>query len=144
MCGRRHPLRPPAHPLLQGAFSFASYRSDHLLERMKGVRNVRTRTKLLLGAAGAAALIVGVGGAAVAAGGDDDQPLTGTTKDRAVAAALAATGGGTVTETEVGDDGAAYGVEVRRGDGSQVEVNLDSNFRVTGQEADEDGAGEDG
>jgi len=47
--------------------------------------------------------------------------------------------GGTVTETEVGDDGAAYGVEVRLGDGSEVEVNLDENCQVIGQEADDDG-----
>jgi hypothetical protein len=47
-----------------------------------------------------------------------------------------------VIETEVGDDGAAYGVEVRRADGSVVEVELDENFAVIGQEADEDKPGE--
>ena len=80
--------------------------------------------------------------AAAAAGGDTDQELTGATRDRAVAAALAATGGGTVLETEAGDDGAAYGVEVRLADGRQVEVNLDEAFRVVGQEPDEDKPGE--
>ena len=85
-----------------------------------------------------------VGGIAAAApDGDADQELTGTTRDRAVAAALAATGGGTVLETEAGDDGAAYGVEIRLADGRQVEVNLDESFRVVGQEADEDKPGED-
>jgi hypothetical protein len=59
-----------------------------------------------------------------------------------VNAALAATGGGTVLETEAGDDGAAYGVEIRLADGRQVEVNLDQSFKVTGQEADEDKPGE--
>lgn len=44
-----------------------------------------------------------------------------------------------VTETEIGDDGAAYGVEVRLGDNSEVEVNLDENCQVIGQEADDDG-----
>ena len=39
-------------------------------------------------------------------------------------------------------DGAAYGVEIRRPDGSQVEVNLDENVAVIGQGADEDRAGE--
>jgi len=83
---------------------------------------------------------IGAGaGIAAATGGDDDQPITGTALDRATAAALEHTGGGTVTETEVGDDGAAYGVEVRLDDGSQVEVNLDENFNVIGQEADDDG-----
>ena len=48
-----------------------------------------------------------------------------------------------MTETEVGDDGAAYGVEIRLDDGSQVEVNLDENFAVTGQSPDDDGSGPD-
>ncbi len=69
---------------------------------------------------------------------DSDTPLTGTDLDRAVAAALDHTGGGDVTETEVGDDGAAYGVEIRLPDGSQVEVNLDAQFNVIGSEADDD------
>jgi uncharacterized membrane protein YkoI len=86
---------------------------------------------------------VSAGFAIAAASGDDDKPLTGATLDRATAAALKHTGGGTVTETEIGDDGAAYSVEVRRKDGSQVEVNLNESFRVIGEEADEDSAGED-
>jgi len=32
-----------------------------------------------------------------------------------------------------------HSVEVRLGDGSQVEVNLDENFNVIGQAADDDG-----
>ncbi|HTH07155.1 MAG TPA: hypothetical protein VL916_14845 [Ilumatobacteraceae bacterium] len=99
------------------------------------------RTKLIGGGAAAVVLIGGGVAIAVASGmGDDDQPLTGTTRDKAIAAALEATGGGTVTETEVGDDGAAYSVEVQLADGSQVEVNLDEHFNVIGQEADDDGA----
>jgi uncharacterized membrane protein YkoI len=94
-----------------------------------------------IAAAGLAAVVVGAV-AAAAAGGDSDQELTGANRDRAVAAALAATGGGTVLETEVGDDGAAYGVEIRLADGRQVEVNLDESFRVVGREADEDKPGE--
>jgi uncharacterized membrane protein YkoI len=102
---------------------------------------MRRRTRWIA-AAGLAVAVVG-GAAAAAAGGDDsDQELTGATRDRAVAAALAATGGGTVLETEAGDDGAAYGVEVRLADGRQVEVQLDQAFRVVGREADEDRPGE--
>jgi uncharacterized membrane protein YkoI len=93
-----------------------------------------------------AALVLVVGaisaGFAIAAGGDDDKPLTGSNLEKATAAALAHTGGGTVVETEVGDDGAAYGVEVRLGDGRVVEVNLDESFDVIGQENDDDGAGD--
>lgn len=69
---------------------------------------------------------------------DDDKPLTGSTLEKATKAALDHTGGGTVTETESGDDGAAYGVEVLLDDGRQVEVNLDKSFKVTGQEIDDD------
>ena len=72
-------------------------------------------------------------------GSDDDQPITGSALGECTAAALAENPGGTVTETEVGDEGAAYGVEIRLGDGSQVEVNLDDNCQVIGQEADDDG-----
>jgi uncharacterized membrane protein YkoI len=46
-----------------------------------------------------------------------------------------------VLETEAGDDGAAYAVEVRRPDGSVVEVQLDAGYAVTGAVADDDGAG---
>jgi hypothetical protein len=94
----------------------------------------------------AAGLVVALTGgiAAAATDGDSDQELTGSVRDRAVAAALAATGGGTVLATETGDDGAAYAVEIRRGDGRQVEVGLDTAFRVVAQEPDDDTAGEEG
>ena len=101
---------------------------------------MQPKTKWLAGGALAIALIGGgTGGALAATSGDDDEPLTGSTLDRAVDAALEETGGGTVVETEAGDDGAAYSVEVRLDDGRQVEVNLDENFSVIGHEADDDG-----
>jgi uncharacterized membrane protein YkoI len=102
---------------------------------------MQRRTRWIAAAGGAAVAMLG-GVAAAAAAADNDQELTGSTRDRAVNAALAATGGGTVLETEAGDDGAAYGVEIRLADGRQVEVNLDQSFKVTGQEADEDKPGE--
>ena len=89
------------------------------------------------------AAVAGGGAAWATAGGGDDTPLTGSTLDKASAAALAQTGGGRVTEAEAGDEGAAYSVEVRRSDGSTVEVSLDEHFNVTSQESDEDGTGED-
>jgi hypothetical protein len=97
------------------------------------------RTKWIAGGVLAVAVVGGGTGLAVASG-SDDQPLTGSALDRATAAALEHTGGGTVTETEVGDGGATYSLEVRLDDGSQVEVNLDEHFNVIGQEADDDGA----
>ncbi len=91
-------------------------------------------------------LVVAIGsisaGIAIAAGGGDEQPLTGSTLQQAKDAALAHTGGGTVVETESGDDGAAYSVEIRREDGTQVEVNLDADFNVIGSAADDDGPGD--
>ena len=96
--------------------------------------------KLALIAACVLALGAISAGIAIAAGGGDEKPLTGSALEQATAAALAHTGGGTVVETETGDDGAAYEVEVRLADGSQVEVQLDENFKVTGKEADDDGA----
>lgn len=94
---------------------------------------VMTAVVAMLGVAGLGVRTVAAGG------GDDDQPLTGATLQQASAAALAHTGGGQVVETEVGDDGAAYDIEVRLPDGSTVEVRLDAAFKVIGQEADDDG-----
>lgn len=68
----------------------------------------------------------------------DDAPLAGADAERAISAALEHTGGGEVLETEVGDDGAAFEVEIRLADGSEVEVNLDADFAVTGSEPDDD------
>ena len=96
-----------------------------------------------IAAAGLAVAMAGVV-AAAATDGDSDRELPESTRDRAVAAALAATGGGTVLETELGDDGAADAVEVRRRDGRQVEVALDKAFRVIAQEPDDDTTGEEG
>lgn len=101
------------------------------------------RTKLVIGAAAAAAAIAIGAGVVSAAGGDEDVPLRGTDYDRATEAALDHVGEGTVTETELGDDGASYEVEVRRDDGTQVEVELDENFDVIGSEPDDEDAGDD-
>jgi hypothetical protein len=99
------------------------------------------KTKLIVGGALALAVVGGGAGVAIGAAGGDDRPLSGSALEQATAAALEATGGGTVIETEVGDGGASYGVEVRLEDGRVVEVNLDQDFNVIGREADDDGAG---
>jgi len=100
----------------------------------------RKRIFLVFGLAAMLA-IAGLGVAMASGGGGDgdDQPITGPDLTKCTAAALAEHPGGTVTETEVGDDGAAYSVEIRLEDGSEVEVNLDGNCDVIGQEADDDG-----
>lgn len=104
---------------------------------------MQRRTKWILAAGLAVAGVVGGAGSVMASAADDDAPLTGETRDRAVAAAKAHVGPGEVTETEIGDDGAAYGVEILKPDGTQVEVNLDKDYRVTGTEADDDSEPED-
>jgi hypothetical protein len=102
--------------------------------------NART---LVIAAAVAMLVALGVGaGIAYAAGGDSGEQLTGPDAQKAKSAAIAAVGGGTVTEVERDDgDGTAgaFEVEVKREDGTQVEVHLDGDLNVVGQQADEDG-----
>ena len=106
---------------------------------------MKRRTAWIAAGVAAAAIAIGGVGMALANGGSDtDAPLTGTDLDRATQAALEHTGGGTVIESEIGDDGAAYSVEIKKDDGMVVEVQLDESFNVTGDEADDDGAGDTG
>ena len=96
---------------------------------------------IICGGVLAAAIVIGgsAGGLAIATGGDDDEaPITGEALDRASQAALEHTGEGRVTETEVGDEESYYEVEVTLDDGSQVDVQLDENFNVVGDEADDE------
>ena len=80
-----------------------------------------------------------VAGIAVGAGGrDDEKPIEGPALASASAAALAHTGEGRVTETEVGDEEGFYEVEVTLSDGSQVDVHLDRDFSVLGDESDDE------
>lgn len=96
------------------------------------------RVKLII-AAVAGVTVAGVGAGVGLAAGGDDQALTGTAHDRATAAALEHAGEGTVIETEAGDGGAAYEVEIRLADGRQIEVQLNEGFEVIGSAADDDG-----
>jgi hypothetical protein len=98
------------------------------------------RTKMIISAAAVAAAAAAAGtGVAVAGGGDDSEaPITGSALDRASEAALEHTGEGRVTETEVGDEDSYYEVEVTLNDGSQVDVQLDRDFNVVSDEADDD------
>jgi hypothetical protein len=90
-----------------------------------------------------AVLAAGGAGIAYAVGSDSEEQVQGPSADRAGAAALRAAGGGTVLEVERqdGDDSGVYEVEVRRADGSEVEVHLDASFKPVGTAADDD-AGE--
>jgi uncharacterized membrane protein YkoI len=100
--------------------------------------NVRT---LVIAAAVAMLVALGGAGIAYANGGDSEEHVTGPDAEKAKSAAIAAVGGGTVTEVER-DDGygtGAFEVEVTREDGTQLEVHLDGDYEVVGQQADEDG-----
>jgi hypothetical protein len=104
---------------------------------------MRQRNKVLV--VGVSMLALGAGGAVIAgaAGGDGEgsHPLTGKALEKASAAALGASGGGTVSETEVGDEESYYEVEVTRPDGGQEDVQLNRDFKVVGQTADKESQG---
>jgi len=101
--------------------------------------NIRT---LVIAAAVAMLVALGGAGIAYANGSDSEERLTGPDAQKAKSAAVAAVGGGTLTgvERDDGNGSGVYEVEVKRDDGSQVEVHLDGDYKVVGQEADEDGA----
>jgi hypothetical protein len=96
------------------------------------------------GIAAVAALAIGGVGIAQAVGGDPETPVTGAAADHARTAALDAAGGGTVLEIEHqdGDGSGVYEVEVRRTDGSTVEIHLDAQFEQVGSATDDDSGAE--
>ena len=78
---------------------------------------------------------------------DSEERPTGLDAQKAKSAAIAAVGGGTLTELERDDGDEGYGTsgvyEVEREDGTQVEVHLDGDYDVVGQQADDDGPNDD-
>lgn len=106
-----------------------------------------SKAKRVLVVGTALAVLAGSGAAIAGANGDDDageapdrnEEITDrAVVERASAVALRETDGGTVTEVEVADDGlTGYGVEVRREDGTEVEVNIGRDFTVTAVERDD-------
>jgi uncharacterized membrane protein YkoI len=107
---------------------------------------MQRRAKALIAGAAGAALILGGATWAVAGGADDDdtqESITGPALEKASAAALEHTGEGSVTETEVGDEESYYEVEVTLDDGSQVDVQLDEDFNVVSDEADDESEADD-
>ena len=104
-----------------------------------------TNRKTVLSIATAAALAAGgvVAASAIGGGDDGDKGATGAGADRAKAAAVALVPGGTANAVERdGENGATWEVEIRRPDGSSVDVRLDANYRKVVIEGDqEDGNG---
>jgi uncharacterized membrane protein YkoI len=68
----------------------------------------------------------------VGANGQREQPLSGETATKVKAAAEAKVSGGTVerVETDV-DHGSPYEAHVRKSDGTELEVLVNKNFKVT-------------
>lgn len=113
---------------------------------MSKTKGRRMRKRLLK--VGAAVVVLGAlagGGVAWGTAGDDDQNVTGPDADRARAAALAHVDGQVVGVEREAEGGAVWEVEIKRSDGSTVEVALDENYDVVGSggEEDKDEAGED-
>lgn len=97
-------------------------------------------TRIAIATVAAVAGLATAGVAAVSASTRDDTeidtPITGTDLQKASDAALASTGQGRVTGTEVGDEESYYEIEVTLDNGTEVDVQLDKDFKVVGSEAD--------
>src|SRR5215210_5140208 len=99
--------------------------------------NMESKKKIAIGAASVLAAGAAAAGIAVAGSGDDNEvPIKGSALEKASEAALAETGGGTVTETETGDEESYYEVEVTLDNGDQVDVQVNRDFDVVGSESD--------
>jgi uncharacterized membrane protein YkoI len=99
--------------------------------------NTALRSKRVLVPAVVAVAALAVGGTVWAASGDDE--VGGSERDRVAAAAEEAAGGGEAVSVEKSDDaGEAYEVEVRRADGTEVDITLDADLAVVGRDADDD------
>jgi uncharacterized membrane protein YkoI len=84
----------------------------------------------------ASVTLVGAAGATWAASADD--LAAGAERERVAAAAVKAVGGGTATDVEHSDDvSGAYEVEIRKPDGSEVDVVLDSRLKVIHRDLDD-------
>jgi hypothetical protein len=105
---------------------------------------MKRRTKIAAGLVAIAALALG--GAAIANATQSGGKLTQGEAAKASAAALRATGGGKVQAYERdNENGATFEVEVRKTDGSVVDVRLDASYNVVvvdgDQESNDDGGG---
>ena len=107
---------------------------------------MRFNRRIAVIGASIAVLAAAGAGIAKAVGVGDGEQLGGPAAEQAKAAALKAVGGGTVVEVEGedGDGAGVYEVEVRRADGSTVEVRLNAAFEPVGtpQPDEDNGSGD--
>ena len=97
----------------------------------------KLRTKRVILPTIAAVAALGIGGVVWASTANAD--LGGGERNRVSTAATEAVGGGKVVEAEPSDDrGEAYEVEVRKTDGTEVDVTLNKDLNVLRQDTDDD------
>ncbi len=101
---------------------------------------MKVNRKLVVAATVTVAIVAAGAGMAQAVGTGSEEQLDGPAAEQAKRAALQAAGGGTVLEVERqdGDGAGVYEVEVRRADGSQIEVHLDGSYQPVGTVSDDD------
>ena len=100
------------------------------------MNTAKLRSKRVLIPTLAAVVALGAGGVVWASTANAD--LNGSERDRVSSAAVDAVGGGTVIDAETSDDRReAYDVEVRKDDGTEVDVSLDKDLKVVNQDRDD-------
>ncbi len=100
------------------------------------MNTAKLRSKRVILPTIAAVAALGIGGVVWASTANAD--LQGNERDRVSTAATEAVGGGKVIDAESSDDpGEAFEVEVRKADGTEVDVTLDKDLNVLRQEADD-------
>jgi uncharacterized membrane protein YkoI len=98
------------------------------------MKTASLRSKRVVLPAIAVAGVLAAGGTVWSATANDD--LRGNERERVASAAVQAVGG-TVMEVETSDDaGAAYEVEVRADDGSEIDVAVDQDLNVVSREVE--------
>ena len=100
------------------------------------MNTAKLRTKRVILPTIAAVAALGIGGVVWASTANAD--LGGGERNRVSTAATEAVGGGKVVDAESSDDpGEAYEVEVRKTDGTEVDVTLDKDLNVLRQDTDD-------
>ena len=100
------------------------------------MNTTKLRSKRVILPTIAAVAAFGIGGVVWSTTANAD--LQGSERDRVGTAATTAVGGGTVVDAEASDDrGEAYEVEVRTPDGRSVDLSLDKDLQVVGQDPDD-------
>jgi len=98
------------------------------------MKTVKLRSKRVIVATAATVVALGIGGAVWTSAAQADD-VTGSERDRVGNAAVQAVGGGTALDVETEDDG-SFEAEVRKADGTEVDVALDKDLKVITQTPD--------